>query len=186
MPDEGSLQPPILTIGHGNRTLAELIDLLRAHGVTRLVDVRSFPRSRRNPDFNVDALPAALALHGIAHTHLPELGGRRKPSPDSDNLAWRNESFRGYADHMRTPVFATGLDRLLELARQDRVAIMCAELVPWRCHRSLIADTLVVRGIPVAHILSPLPARPHELAPHARVIQGEVRYPAEDLFGPPA
>lgn len=175
----------IFTIGHGNRTLAEFLALLRAHGITRLVDVRAYPRSRRNPAFDLDALPQALAAAGIAHTHLRALGGRRRPRPDSANRAWRNEAFRGYADHMQTQEFHAGLDRLLALAAADRVAIMCAESVPWRCHRSLIADALVARGIPVLDIVGEGAPRPHALPPHARVHDGEVSYPAPELFPPP-
>jgi uncharacterized protein (DUF488 family) len=172
----------VFTIGHGNRTLAEFLALLRAHGITRLVDVRAYPRSRHNPAYDLEALPPALAVDGIAHTHLRELGGRRRARPDSVNLAWRNEAFRGYADHMYTEAFHAGLDRLLALAAADRVAIMCAETVPWRCHRSLIADALVARGVPVLDILGDGAPRPHALPPHARVRGGEVSYPAPELF----
>jgi uncharacterized protein (DUF488 family) len=172
----------VLTIGHSTRPIEEFVALLEAHGVTRLVDVRSLPRSRRNPQFNQDQLPDTLARAGIAHTSMPELGGLRTPRPDSTNLAWRNESFRGYADHMQTPAFDAALDRLLDLARRDRVAIMCAEALPWRCHRSLIADALVARGHGVSHILSRSNAQPHALAPFARVEDGHVSYPAPNLF----
>ncbi len=174
-----------LTIGHGNRSVAELIRLLRLHGVTLLVDVRSAPRSRRNPQFDLGALPAPLAAAGIAHAALPALGGHRRPRPDSPNRAWREPGFRGYADYMATPAFADGLARLLELAAGRRAAIMCAESVPWRCHRSLIADALVARGEEVGHILGDSPPRPHRLPPFARVEGGRVSYPAGDLFEAP-
>lgn len=146
------------------------------------MDVRAYPRSRRNLQFNLDTLPAALAERGVAHTHVRELGGRRRPRPDSVNRAWRSEAFRGYADHMRTPEFRAALERLLELARHDRVAIMCAETVPWRCHRWLIADALVARGVEVGHIMGTDAPRPHALPAHAHVQAGEVTYPAPGLF----
>jgi len=175
----------VLTIGHSNHTLEAFVELLLAHHVTRVVDVRTVPRSRHNPQFNADALPQSLAAHGIAHTALRELGGLRKPRPDSPNQAWRNESFRGYADYMRTPEFESALGGLQELAIRDRVAIMCAEAVPWRCHRSLIADALLARGVTVAHITSLAPARPHVLTSFARVEGARVTYPAAGLFDPP-
>jgi uncharacterized protein (DUF488 family) len=172
----------ILTVGHSTRTLDEWLALLIAHGVERVVDVRTIPRSRRYPHFGVDRLPASLAAAGIGYAHLPELGGLRRPRPDSSNLAWKNPSFRGYADHMQTAEFEAGLERLIALARRTRrrvpgVAIMCAEAVPWRCHRSLIADALHARGIEVAHILDADPARPHVPTAHARIAEGRVTYP---------
>ncbi len=172
------LHPLILTIGHSTRTLEEFLELLRAHGVTRLVDVRSMPRSRRNPQFNREALPEALAAAGLAYTHLPGLGGLRRPRPDSVNTAWENESFRGYADYMQTPEFERNLEELMALDREKRVAIMCAESVPWRCHRSLIADALTARGVPVSHIMSAAKANPHKLTSFARVEGDKVTYPA--------
>jgi uncharacterized protein (DUF488 family) len=173
----------VLTVGHSNRTIEAFVALLKAHGVTRLVDVRSMPRSRHNPQFDADALPATLAAAGIAHTAMKALGGLRKPRPDSPNRAWRNDSFRGYADYMQTGAFAEALDALIALEHAgDRVAIMCAEAVPWRCHRSLIADALTARGIAVEHLLSDTEARPHALPPFARVAGTRVTYPAGDLF----
>lgn len=173
----------MLTIGHSTRALSELIELLKAHSVTRLVDVRTIPRSARHPHFNREQLPEALAPHGIGYTHLPGLGGLRKPRPDSINIAWRNAGFRGFADYMQTNAFEEALDTLLEHARRESVAIMCAEAVPWRCHRSLIADALVARGIPVQHIMSASRVDPHRLSPHARVAGGRVSYPATgDLY----
>ena len=168
----------ILTVGHSTRSLDEFIALLRAHGVTLLADVRTVPRSRRNPQFNRDTLPAALAAAGIAYRHLPGLGGLRRPRPDSTNLAWDNEGFRGFADYMGTPEFEAALAEVLELARRARMAVMCAEAVPWRCHRSLIADALVARGVYVEHILGPARRQPHALTRFARIEGGRVVYPA--------
>jgi len=172
----------VLTIGHSNRTVEAFIELLKAHGVTRLVDVRSMPRSRHNPQFNADTLPETLAAEGIGHTSMRELGGMRKPRPDSPNRGWRNLSFRGYADYMQTPAFGEALERLIALERDDRLAMMCAEALPWQCHRSLIADALVVHGVPVAHIMSAAEARPHTPTSFARIEGTRVTYPADDLF----
>lgn len=165
-------------MGHSTRTLAELVALLREHGVTRLVDVRTAPGSRRMPHFSKAALAAELPAQGIEYRHLPELGGLRRPRPDSPNTGWRNESFRGFADHMATAEFATALDGLVELAAERGTAVMCAEAVPWRCHRSLIADALLARGVEVRHILGPGPARLHAMTPFARVEGSRVTYPA--------
>jgi uncharacterized protein (DUF488 family) len=170
-------RPALWTIGHGTRTAEALIELLRAQGVRRLVDVRTIPRSRRNPQFNRDALPETLRLAGIDYAHLPGLGGLRRARPDSVNTGWTNASFRGYADYMDTEAFRGALDALLDLARAAPTAIMCAETVPWRCHRSLIADALVARGIAVRHILSAARAEPHALTPWARVDGARVTYP---------
>jgi len=175
----------VLTIGHSNRPLEVFIELIEAHRVTRLVDVRTVPRSRHNPQFNADVLPRSLAERGIAHTPMRDLGGLRKPGPDSMNLGWRNESFRGYADYMQTADFDNALASLLALAQRDRVAIMCAESLPWRCHRSLIADALVARGVQVAHITNKAAAKPHVLTSFARVEGGRVTYPANELFDMP-
>ncbi|HEY3283390.1 MAG TPA: DUF488 domain-containing protein [Armatimonadota bacterium] len=172
----------MLTIGHSIRSSEEFIDLLKAHGVQRLVDIRTVPRSRHNPQFNQDALPGALAGAGIAYAHLKELGGLRRPRPDSPNRAWRNDSFRGYADYMQTPEFEAALQGLLEMASRERLALMCAEAVPWRCHRSLVADALLARGIPVEEILGPGQSRAHRLTPFARVEGARVTYPAQELF----
>ena len=169
----------LFTIGHSTRSLEELVALLREHGVTRLVDVRTAPGSRRMPHFSRAALAADLPALGVEYLHLPELGGLRRPRPDSPNAGWRNDSFRGFADHMATDAFRAGLDRLLALARErGPVAIMCAEAVPWRCHRSLIADALTVRGVEVRHILGPGGARPHSLTPFAHVEGDRITYPA--------
>ena len=167
----------VLTIGHSTRGAGEFLSLLFEHGVSCVVDVRTVPRSRHNPQFNRETLPAGLGAEGIGYTHLPELGGLRRPRPDSPNGGWRNASFRGYADYMLTNAFAAGLERLLDLAREGRVALMCAEAVPWRCHRSLIADSLAARGVRVEHILGPGRRRPHVFSPMARVEGGRVLYP---------
>jgi uncharacterized protein (DUF488 family) len=166
------------TVGHSTRSGEELVALLAGHGIVRLVDVRTLPRSRRNPQFNQEALPATLEVAGIAYVHMPGLGGLRSPRPDSTNLAWRNPGFRGYADYMQTPEFATNLAALVELAGRGRAAVMCAEAVPWRCHRSLLADALAVRGVRVEHILSPGLAEPHALTAWAHVEGTTVTYPA--------
>ena len=168
----------MLTVGHSTRPIGEFIELLKAHGVARVVDVRTVPKSRRNPQFGQDALPGALAAAGIGYTHLPALGGLRRARPDSLNTGWRNDSFRGFADYMQTPEFAESLQRLLETARERQTAIMCAEAVPWRCHRSLVADALSVRDVRVEHILSPSRRQTHEVTPWARVADGgRIIYP---------
>ena len=169
--------PAVLTIGHSTRPLEEFIGLLHAHGVTQLIDVRTVPRSRHNPQFNADTLPRDLAAAQIGYAHADGLGGFRHASADSPNSGWRNLSFRGYADYMQTPDFAANLTSVIELAQHDRVALMCAEAVPWRCHRSLIADALVARGIPVAEIASVTRLQPHKLTPFAHVEGGAVTYP---------
>ena len=154
--------------------------MLQAHGVATLVDVRSVPRSRHNPQFNREAMPGPLAAAGIAYLHMPALGGLRHPRPDSPNTGWRNLSFRGYADYMLTPAFAAALEELIALdGGRGRTAAMCAEAVPWRCHRSLIADALTVRGVGVEHILSETVRKPHALTPFARVEGDRLTYPAE-------
>jgi uncharacterized protein (DUF488 family) len=169
----------VFTIGHSTRELAVFLEMLSAHGVTRLIDVRTMPRSRKNPQFNQDTLPAALEASGIGYTHYPELGGLRHARADSTNTGWRNASFRGYADYMQTPPFTQAVEQLATLANDEHLALMCAEAVPWRCHRSLIADALTVRGIAVQHIMSETRANPHRLTPFARVDGLQVRYPEE-------
>ncbi len=169
--------PLVLTIGHSTRELQAFIDLLTENGVTCLVDVRTVPRSRTNPQFNRDTLPDALRTAGIDYLHLPGLGGLRRARPDSPNMGWRNASFRGYADYMGTPEFAENLERLLSLAARERVVLMCAEAVPWRCHRSLIGDALLVRGIPVEDIMGTGRTQPHALTSWAVVNGTEITYP---------
>jgi uncharacterized protein (DUF488 family) len=170
----------VLTIGHSTRPIDEFIKLLSAHGVTQLVDVRTVPRSRHNPQFNADALPASLASAGIGYVHASGLGGFRPTSADSPNGGWRNLSFRGYADYMQSTDFADNLSSLIELARRDRVALMCAEAVPWRCHRSLIADALLVHGVASCEIVSAKRLQAHRLTPFAEVRGVSISYPATD------
>lgn len=169
----------LYTVGHSNRPLEEFLELLRAHGVHRLVDVRTVPRSRANPHFAGDALATSLRRHGVTYRWVRQLGGLRRPRADSPNGAWRNASFRGYADHMQTPEFAAAVDDLVARSRDDDLAIMCAEAVPWRCHRSLVGDALLVRGVDVVDILSATSARPHTLRSFARVAGTRVWYPPE-------
>lgn len=168
----------IATIGHSTHSIEEFIGILQAHGIRQLVDVRTMPRSRRVPQFNKENLPASLKKAGIRYHHLPGLGGLRHAKRDSINTAWRNASFRGYADYMQTAEFAENLEKLIEMAGSAPSAIMCAEAVPWRCHRSLIADALVARGIEATEILSAKQSRPHALTPFARVDGDRVTYPA--------
>jgi uncharacterized protein (DUF488 family) len=172
--------PLLLTIGHGTRPLEEFIHLLKAVGVEKVVDVRTVPRSRHNPQFNRETLPEALAATGLGYLHLPGLGGLRHARPNSPNLGWRNASFRGFADYMLTPEFEENLLALIQLAQQQRLALMCAETVPWRCHRSLIADALTVRGIKVQHIISEPSLQEHRLTPFARVEGSRITYPAAE------
>jgi len=170
----------IYALGHSTRTFTELVELLRQYGVVALADVRRFPRSRSNPQFNREELAVALPAEGIRYVHLPRLGGRRQGlGPASPNTAWRNLSFRGYADYMQTQEFAEGLAELLALAASGPLAIMCAEAVPWRCHRSLIADALFARGIVAQHIQSQRRATPHQLTPFARLEGERVTYPQD-------
>jgi uncharacterized protein (DUF488 family) len=171
---------PVETVGHSNRPLAEFLDVLKAHGVDLLVDVRTVPRSRYNPQFNRETLPKSLAAEGVEYLHMPGLGGLRHPRKDSRNTGLRNLSFRGYADYMQTPEFQTRLDELLRLEGRH-VAIMCAEAVPWRCHRSLIADALAARGVPVRHIMSATRSDPHKVTSFAKIEGTRVRYPPDGL-----
>jgi uncharacterized protein (DUF488 family) len=171
-------RPLILTIGHSTRAIETFLELLRTHGVKRLVDVRTIPRSRYNPQFNRDTLPATLDRAGIAYTHMEELGGLRHARRDSINTGWRNTSFRGFADYMQTPEFAAGVETLIQSGVGEQIALMCAEAVPWRCHRSLIADALYVRGCPVAHIMSASQPQPHSLTSFAKVSGEHITYPS--------
>ena len=181
----------VFTIGHSTRTIEQFISLLKENGIELLVDVRRFPGSRRHPQFGSGALAASLAAAGIGYVHAEALGGRRSSEAGaaSPNTAWRNGAFRAYADYMATPEFRAALDRLVSLSRERRTVIMCAEAVPWRCHRRLITDALLARGIPVADITGPGGASPARLSEHAVVREdGTVIYPAapgvqEDLFG---
>jgi uncharacterized protein (DUF488 family) len=199
---------PLYSVGHSTRTLDELLALLQENGVEVLADVRTVPGSRRLPQFGRSSLQSALPVRGLAYVHLPELGGYRKPRPDSRNTAWRNQSFRGYADYMETPEFRAGLERLiglqargvvtapvpgegtpeggvppLEDPRGERsVAMLCAEAVPWRCHRNLVSDALLARGVVVRHILGPGDVRPHSFTPFARVDGTDTSYPGLDTL----
>ncbi len=172
-------QLTILTVGHSTRSIDEFLEILRAHGIQRLVDVRTIPKSLRVPQFNSESLAASLRGQVIDYLHLKSLGGLRHPKKDSVNLGWRNASFRGYADYMATDEFRASLERLLQLAREKRTAIMCAEAVPWRCHRSLIGDALLVRGVHVEDIMSATSIRSHEMTPFAKIEGLNVVYPAE-------
>ena len=177
-----SLPQAVLTIGHSNRPLDEFFRLLQANGATIVVDVRKMPGSRRNPQFGRDTFPQALQQAGIGYVHMPGLGGLRRRRSDSPNTGWKNASFQGYADYMLTPEFESTLQELLKRAAEERVALMCAEAVPWRCHRSLIADALLARGVAVEHILGASRTQPHTLRPWARVQGNRIIYPppAED------
>jgi 3-methyladenine DNA glycosylase/8-oxoguanine DNA glycosylase len=170
----------VFTVGHSTRTLDELVALLRAFDVEVLADIRTMPRSRHNPQFNEDALKPALRSRRLRYAHLAELGGLRRSSKDSPNTGWRNASFRGYADHMLGADFEVGLRKLRGLAAEGRVALMCAEAVPWRCHRSLVADALTVRGAKVEHITTATRANPHRLTSFARVEGKRLTYPGDE------
>jgi 3-methyladenine DNA glycosylase/8-oxoguanine DNA glycosylase len=169
----------IYTIGHSTRTLGELVELLRAFDISVVADIRTIPRSRHNPQFNGGSLRTALRPQGLRYVHLAGLGGLRRAGKDSPNTGWRNASFRGFADYMLTEDFETGLEELRALTAQGRVAFMCAEAVPWRCHRSLVADALTARGANVEHIISSSRSTPHRLTPFAKVKDARVSYPGE-------
>lgn len=171
----------VLTVGHSTRSLEELVGLLRRNRVEELWDVRTAPGSRRLPQFGRAVLEEALPRAGIAYRHVKALGGLRRARPDSRNTAWRNASFRGYADHMETPEFEAALEELIAAQAGRRVAIMCAEAVPWRCHRSLIGDALVARGVEVLDVISEAPPRAHRVTPFAVIDQGRVSYPSGEM-----
>jgi uncharacterized protein (DUF488 family) len=175
-----SSQALVFTIGHSTRSLEEFIALLKAHQTARLVDVRTVPRSRKNPQFNSDTFPAALSATGISYAHAAGLGGFRRASPQSPNTGWRNASFRGYADYMQTAAFAENMADLVAQAAGQRLTLMCAEAVPWRCHRSLIADALLVRGVRVEEIVSEKRCQVHALTSFARVEGCKLVYPPPD------
>lgn len=171
---------PVSTIGHSNRTIEEFIALLKQNRIACLLDIRTVPKSRHNPQFGQDQLPGALREAGIEYRYVRGLGGLRHPRPDSRNGGWRNTSFRGYADYMQTDEFAQNVEMVAALAQQDtRCALMCAEAVPWRCHRSLVADALLVRGIPVEEIIGTQTPKAHKLTPFARVDGTCISYPPE-------
>jgi uncharacterized protein (DUF488 family) len=187
----GDVSPlKVLTIGHSTRPIDEFIRLLNAHRVDRVIDIRTIPRSRHNPQFNRETLSRVLRRAEIRYTHMSGLGGLRHPRRDSVNGGWRNANFRGYADYMQTATFRRSLDRCIDLARHDHIVLMCAEAVPWRCHRSLVADALLVRGIAVSEITSGIRTRRHSLTPWAQVNGIEITYPdvtaADESRGPVA
>ena len=173
----------IHTIGHSTHSAEAFLGLLKAHGIGQLADVRTIPKSRRHPHFSQEQLDTFLGRQGFQYRHLPALGGLRKPRADSINTAWQHPGFRGYADYMQTEAFVHALDELLMFARDgaarggSRTAVMCAEARWWQCHRRLLSDALLVRDVPVRHIVSPAEAKPHELTPFARVEHGKVIYP---------
>jgi uncharacterized protein (DUF488 family) len=171
----------VYTLGHSTRSAEELLALLQAHAIGGIGDVRRFPASRRHPQFGREALAETLAAAGVGYEWLPALGGRRSPRPDSPHVAWREPAFRAYADHMETEEFRSGLDTLLRLSSERTTAVLCAEAVPWRCHRQLIADALVVRGVAVLHILGPGAPRPHTLSRLARVEGDRIVYDVGEL-----
>jgi len=181
MPAEQSWSPiPMLfTIGHSTLTLDTFIQLLVVSKVTLLVDVRTIPRSRHNPQFNIETLPAELLRSGIEYMHLKSLGGLRRARCDSVNAGWENASFQGYADYMQTPGFEAALQKLIDATQKEKAAIMCAEAVPWRCHRLLIADALTVRGIQVQHILSAASIKPHAMSAMAHIDGTRITYPRQ-------
>jgi len=172
-------QPTIFTIGHSARSLDEFVSLLRSNGIRRVLDIRTIPRSRHNPQFNRETLGPALRKLRIGYVHLKKLGGLRRTKAESVNLGWHNASFRGFADYMQTPEFEAGLDRAIRLAVPKPTALVCAEAVPWRCHRSLVADALTVRGFPVRDIISASHSRLHRLTPFARVRGRRITYPSD-------
>lgn len=170
----------IFTIGHSTRSVQEFIELLQHYGINHVVDIRTIPRSRHNPQFNEKELEKSLKHYKISYTHMKDLGGLRHTTKDSVNTAWRNASFRGYADYMQTDSFKKGIEQLLDYAAHGHIVIMCAEAVPWRCHRSLIGDALVIRGITVEDIFSITSAKPHQLTPWAQVQGHTITYPGND------
>ena len=168
------------TMGFSNRSWEDTLQILNAFKIQRLVDIRTLPGSKHTPQFNLEHMKGALPLAGVEYIHMKTLGGLRKPRTDSINAGWKNASFRGYADYMQTTEFDAAVSHLIELAEEKQTAIMCAEAVPWRCHRSLVADALVVRGIPVEHIMSETRRDPHRLIPFARRTGLRITYPTQD------
>jgi len=180
-PNESDIEldkPLVCTIGHSNRSLGTFVELLRANEIVRVLDVRTVPRSRHNPQFSRETLAESLGALDIGYTHLPGLGGLRHARADSLNTGWNNLSFRGYADYMQSPEFAENVQRVAELATSGRCALMCAEAVPWRCHRSLIGDALLVRGVRVEDIIGAGKRKPHTLTTFAHVDGMQITYPA--------
>jgi uncharacterized protein (DUF488 family) len=167
----------IFTIGHSNHSFEKFLEMLKAHGIELIADVRTIPKSRHNPQFSSDALAVSLKEHDIEYRHIADLGGLRHAKKESLNKGWENDSFRGFADHMQAEGFKKGLAELLAFAEKKRTAVMCAEALPWRCHRSLIADALLVRGITVVHIMSRTSVKGHALTPWAVVAGRDITYP---------
>jgi uncharacterized protein (DUF488 family) len=172
----------VFTVGHSTLAIERFIALLQTYGIECLVDIRTIPRSRHNPQFNDTALANSLTAQHLEYVHMQALGGLRRAHKDSPNTRWRNGGFRGYADYMQTEEFQDALGALIHMSRQKRVAIMCAEAVPWRCHRSLVADALSVRGIPVVEVLSESSYRMHKLTPFAQVEGVRITYPPEQAI----
>lgn len=169
----------VYTIGHSNRPIEEFLALLREHGIERVLDIRTVPKSRHNPQFGQDQLPASLEAAGIGYAYIRELGGLRRAHRDTPNSGWRNASFRGYADHMQTQDFKEHVEEVADMAEVTRCALMCAEAVPWRCHRSMVADALTVRGVAVEHIINKGKTKPHTLTPFAHVEGTRITYPPQ-------
>ncbi len=167
----------VFTIGHSTRSLDELAELLKAHDIQEVVDIRTVPGSKHNPQFNKEELAGFLREHQIDYIHMKSLGGLRKPKKDSINSGWRASSFRGFADYMQTPKFRSAIEALIEISRSKRITLMCAEAVPWRCHRNLIGDALLVRKVNVKHIISASDVREHKVTSFARVEGTSITYP---------
>lgn len=172
----------VFTIGHSTHPLEDFIKLIKDHKIKSVIDIRTIPRSRHNPQFNGDTLPYTLGKAGLGYQHMAGLGGLRHAHADSANSGWRNTSFRGFADYMQTPEFEENLEALISLTQKEAIVLMCAEAVPWRCHRSLIADALVMRGITVEHILSRTSCRTHVLTPWAQIQGNVITYPTPDIL----
>ena len=183
MPIGTDQKKPVFTVGHSTRSIEGFIELLQSNGVEQLIDIRTIPKSRRNPQFNSESLAESLCRAGIGYTRQKDLGGLRHARSDSVNLGWRNASFRGYADYMQTPEFSAAIDQTMRLAAEKTSALMCAEAVPWRCHRSLVADALLVRDIEVLEIISNAAPKPHRLTPFAIVDGTHITYPREGAGG---
>ena len=179
MTENSDMEKPVIrTVGHSTRPVDALIEMLHAHGIKRLIDVRTIPKSKHNPQYNREALEQSLRDAGIAYEHMRALGGLRHPRKDSPNMGWRNQSFRGYADYMQTAEFEAALNALVQAAAHEAVAIMCAEAVPWRCHRMLISDALTARGYRVKHMMSATKSDPHTMTSFGRTEGTSIVYPA--------
>jgi uncharacterized protein (DUF488 family) len=180
-PQDGKSRSMIFTVGHSTRPIGEFLQLLQSNGVEQIIDIRTIPKSRFNPHFSGESLQASLKVNGVQYVHVKELGGLRRPSSDSPNLGWRNAGFRGFADYMQKPEFDAAIERAIHLAKSKCSALMCAEVLPWRCHRSLVADALVVRGVRVLDIVSSAQPKEHKLTSFARVQGVTITYPKEEV-----